>query len=84
LNSHIDAVHEKKRDCICKICGMGFPTEAKVNRHVRCVHLKERAYKCQICHKDYFQQSDLLRHMKRKHNPPVSDPIFESNSHIVV
>ena len=46
LKTHIETVHEKRRDHVCGYCnGVAFGTANNLKRHVSAVHLKIKRIK---------------------------------------
>ena len=43
------AVHEKRKDHFCDLCGMKFSQKTGLDNHTKTVHLKIKDFKCKFC-----------------------------------
>ena len=63
LELHIDAVHLKKKEFGCSLCGKLF-----ARKHILKVHLDTHAgkkdFECSVCGKKFLQKSNLNRHQR--------------------
>ena len=60
LKSHIKAVHEKLRQCVCTICDKSFFDKAKLNFHQH-KHSEVRNFHCDECGRSFKTRSDLYQ-----------------------
>ena len=68
LNRHIAVVHEKVKNCKCKICGVGFGEKISLNTHITVVHGIPSYFKCYICNKVCSKNADLIKHINAVHS----------------
>merc|ERR1719228_2078744 len=77
MNSHIVAVHEKRRPFECALCGKTFSDKRNMIRHFQSVHEKKKVYKyeqkCPLCKYTGRYKSELVTHMARMHQNTFFD-----------
>lgn len=61
LDLHIDAVHLKKKEFGCNICGKKFARKHILKVHLT-THTGQRDFQCSVCGKSFKQKSNLNRH----------------------
>ena len=62
LKTHIDAVHEKKKNFVCKECGRAFAAKGGLQSHEKSVHENIKDKPCEICGKCFATRGGLKRH----------------------
>ena len=67
LRTHIETVHEKRRDHVCDQCQKAFAKRGDMVKHIRTVHNNEKRFECDHCHKKFTQSSDASQ--TRPHRP---------------
>lgn len=63
LRCHIDAVHLKKKDHVCQLCGKAFSRDKTLRQHLL-YHTNERKIVCEICGFKTINQPKMTRHLK--------------------
>ncbi|XP_036339706.1 zinc finger protein 829-like isoform X1 [Rhagoletis pomonella] len=63
VKEHMNNVHIKNRDKICKICNKGFTSSKHLRQHIQ-IHAEEKKYSCKICGKRFAQYAGLSGHVK--------------------
>ena len=65
LKTHIETVHEKRRDHACPYCpGAAFGEKGTLTRHIETVHEKRRDHACPHCPSAFGAKSHLKRHIE--------------------
>ena len=65
---HINAVHEKRRDHVCKVCGKSYYALQHLKDHIKRIHEDNPdEFQCDICQKILRQKSALKMHRKIIH-----------------
>ena len=64
---HISAVHEKKKDFACNLCGREFSQKGNLNAHISAVHEGEKAFHCSVCDAGFTLQHNLKSHFETVH-----------------
>ena len=67
LKSHVDQVHEKKKDHMCKVCHKSFFTTRDLWVHSSAVHDKSKTFKCKSCEKTFSQKGNMKTHYETQH-----------------
>ena len=68
MTRHVKDVHNKTRDHKCKLCGLDFAQEWRLDRHVETVHQSIKGYyMCELCPAGFNYISGLSSHMKTAH-----------------
>src|SRR6266404_27202 len=49
LKSHIETVHQGKRNYSCHLCEKKYSTGSNLNAHVKIVHEGRREHQCEFC-----------------------------------
>jgi Zinc finger, C2H2 type len=63
LRCHIDAIHLKKKDHVCQICGKAFSRDKTLRQHLM-YHVNERNIVCEVCGFKTVNRPKMTRHMK--------------------
>lgn len=63
LRCHLEAVHLKKKDHICQLCGKAFSRDKTLRQHLL-YHLNERNIVCEICGFKTINRPKMARHQK--------------------
>lgn len=63
LRCHIEAIHLKKKDHICQICGKAFSRDKTLRQHLM-YHVNERNIVCEVCGFKTVNRPKMTRHMK--------------------
>ena len=67
LKTHVQMVHEKRRDFACPHCAAAFGRAGKLKTHVQTVHEKRRDFACPHCDAVFGHASSLKRHVQTVH-----------------
>ena len=68
LKTHIETVHEKRRDHACPHCPCAFGTKSTMKTHIEVVHEKRRDHACGYCDGVAFgTASTLKKHISAVH-----------------
>ena len=62
MQSHIRAVHEKKKPHHCSLCTQQFATKGNLESHIKSVHEGRKPFKCNICDYATSKKSNLKNH----------------------
>ena len=62
MQSHITAVHEKKKPHHCSLCTQQFATKGNLESHIKTVHEGRKPFKCNICDYATSKKSNLKNH----------------------
>ena len=63
---HVETVHEKQRNHLCKLCGKTFAHSCALVTHMKSVHDGKKV-KCDICGKDFSSLSAVYLHQRNVH-----------------
>ena len=61
------AVHEKRKDHFCDMCGMKFSQKTGLDNHTKTVHLKIKDFKCKFCDYASGLKGSLDKHVSLVH-----------------
>jgi hypothetical protein len=61
LKTHIETVHEKRRDHACPHCPSAFGEKGHLTRHIKVVHEKRRDHACPYCEGVAFGTAGTLK-----------------------
>ena len=67
LKTHVQTVHEKRRDFACPYCAAAFGEAGSLKKHVQTVHEKRRDFACPHCAAAFGRACDLKRHVQTVH-----------------
>ena len=68
LKTHIETVHEKRRDHACPHCPSAFGVKSSLKTHIKTVHEKRRDHACPYCPGVAYQtKGHLTRHIDLVH-----------------
>ena len=73
LKTHVQTVHEKRRDFACPHCAAVFGTSGSLKRHVQTVHEKRRDFECPHCAAVFRHSNSLKTHVQTKHVQTVHE-----------
>ena len=62
LKTHVETVHEKRRDHACPYCnGVAFGEKSTLKTHIKVVHEKRRDHACPYCDGLAFGRASILK-----------------------
>ena len=68
MKTHINLVHNGKKDHNCDSCGKSFSQAEDLKRHIYSVHNGKKDYKCDSCGKEFSLTANLKKHSYTVHN----------------
>ena len=68
LKTHIEAVHEGKKDYQCEHCPLKFARKPALTKHISAVHEKIKVVSCEHCGRGYSSKGALKDHIDAMHN----------------
>ena len=74
LTTHINRVHENKRDWLCTDCGIASKSKPDHSSHMNETHIRAMCYRCPHCHKDFPAKRVLAKHLVIHLPTSVSKP----------
>ena len=68
LKDHIQSMHERTKNYVCKICGEAYAHRAAIAYHMQSKHNDgKKDFKCDQCHFETNTKANLTTHKKRAH-----------------
>ena len=67
LKMHMKSVHEKIKDYLCKLCGIGFSRSDALRLHIKTVHEGRKDKVCNYCGKAFSRIGPLSIHIETVH-----------------
>lgn len=67
LKKHMAAIHEKRRDHVCKFCKKAFAQSYTLKEHIVAKHTLNYDHECKLCMKLFAHKTNAVRHLRTVH-----------------
>merc|ERR1719300_1809182 len=75
LQTHIEVIHEGRRDFKCRFCDKTFTSKSNLQIHEGSLHTGVLPYKCEFCSKMFARRNQLQSHKESQH-PGHAGPFY--------